>query len=136
MVEGPPKGSPSQGTRDRSEHPLPTTSSGTIASYVILQVLSVQDRSVSSSEIAQKTGLNPSSVRARLSELRKKGLVHRDYPGAYSIEPTYGVGILGRVPPRVQNLRVTARGVKVRVHDDAVVKVGDLVVRVLSLIHI
>jgi len=66
-------------------------------------------------EIAQNLKSNPNTVRARLSELRKRGDVHRLHPGRYTITPTYGVG--SKSPPRVQNLHISARGVEVTRHE-------------------
>lgn len=77
----------------------------------ILNYLEVVGRPQYPREIAQNTKINPNTVRARLSELRKRGDIHHTAPGQYTIDPTYGVG--AAAPPRVQNLRVTARGVPV-----------------------
>lgn len=77
----------------------------------ILHYLSIVDRPQTPREIAQNLKLNPNTVRARLSELRKKGMVLRQFTHHYMISPTYGVG--SKSPPRVQNLRVTARDVPV-----------------------
>jgi len=52
-------------------------------------------------EVAEGLGLNPRSVRARLSELRRRGRVVRPFHGFYLIDEVDG-GVL----PRVQNLVV------------------------------
>jgi len=77
----------------------------------ILHYLEVIDRPQTPREIAQNLKLNPNTVRARLSELRKTGKVLKEFEHHYVITPTYGVG--GKSPPRVQNLRVSVRGVPV-----------------------
>jgi len=70
---------------------------------------------MSPSEIARSTKLKPNIARARLSELRKKGEVQRKFRGYYECNPTYDVGF--HTPPRVQNLRVTAKEVPITVSD-------------------
>ena len=91
----------------------------TSAARKILHYLDVIDRPQTPQEIAQNLKLNPNTVRARLSELRKTGKVFRKFEHHYVITPTYGVG--SKSPPRVQNLRVTARGVDV-VRSETVVR--------------
>lgn len=100
----------------------------TTISRKILHFLELMDRSLGPLEIAQNLKLNPNTVRARLSELRRRGDVHRPIPGQYTIDPTYGVGF--KTPPRVQNLRVTARGAAVDRSETVVRDLDDLRIRI------
>lgn len=81
----------------------------------ILHYLSVVDRPQTPLEIAQNLKLKPNMVRARLSELRKKGMVLRPFTHHYLCDPTYGVG--SKSPPRVQNLVISARNIPVTRHE-------------------
>lgn len=76
----------------------------TTAARRILRFLAAVDHPVTPREIAQNLKLNPNTVRPRLSELRRDGLIIREYRGHYSTTLTYGVTGL----PRVQNLQVLA----------------------------
>lgn len=113
---------------DRTVRPRATMCTEGTHEYRIMQYLSMIDRPQSPAEIASFLKIKPSVVRARLSDLRKRALVSRPYHGAYLCDPTYGVG---RHRPRVQNLRVSARGVRVRVHAEVVHVVGDLRLRMV-----
>jgi len=97
--------------------------------HKIIQLLEDTSRPLAPLEIAQNLKANRNTVRARLSELRKKGMVLRVFKHHYTITTTHGV-----VPPRVQNLQVKA-GVPVRVehrgppgsgYKESVIKMGDL----------
>lgn len=100
------------------------------SSYLIIQYLSNIDRPVGAPEIASSLKMMPHSVRARLSELRKEGIVFKPYYGKYSITPRYGLEMIGRLP-RVQNLRGSAdSSIPVVVHDDVVVVAGDVQISV------
>jgi len=97
------------------------------AAQRILHLLSIEDRLLSPPEIARNTKIPPNQVRARLCELRKAGKVDRPFRGYYVCDPTYGVGVPA---PRIQNLRVTARGVPVASSDLVDKRLGDLRIRV------
>lgn len=97
----------------------------------ILHYLSIDNRPQTPLEIAQNLKLNPNTVRARLSELRKKGKVLKEFEHHYVIAAAHGVEV---VCPRVQNLQVRV-GVPVRVEHrgppgsgfkESVIEMGDL----------
>ena len=60
------------------------------APQIIIKYLTSQTRPQSSGEIAENTGLNQNTVRARLSELKKSGHVFSPYYGVYLINSAYG----------------------------------------------
>ena len=117
-------------SKKRSDQDPYTSSEKPNSSYLITQYLSNIDRPVGAPEIASSLKLLPHSVRARLSELRKKGIVFKPYYGKYSITPTYGLEMIGRLS-RVQNLRGSAESsIPVVFHDDVVVVAGDVQISV------
>jgi len=65
------------------------------------------DRDTSSKEIAYNIKRNPNSVRSKMSQLLRKGIIKRKRHGVYSIIEGYGVW--GRsIPLRFQNLHLRA----------------------------
>jgi hypothetical protein len=92
-----------------SDHTTAYKSSKT-AKDTIIDHLRVLDRPQTSFEIAEHTGLNPATVRARLSELKRAGHVYCPYPRVYQINSGYGGGFgASEVSTfRVQNLRVVS----------------------------
>lgn len=101
----------------------------TTVKHQILQLLENVSRPLSPLEIALNLKANRNTVRARLSELRKKGMVLREFKHHYTITITHGV-----TPPRVQNLQVKAkvpvrdehRGPPGSGYKESVLKMGDL----------
>ena len=100
----------------------------TSLTYLIVQHLSTVGYPVGPYEIASSLGLNPSSVRSRLSKMLSKGQVSKPHYGKYQLTPTYGLG-LSRGVPRFQNVLVVCEGV-VGVVSDRVVLVDDDLCRV------
>lgn len=80
------------------------------APQIIIKYLKSQTRPQSPDEIAENTGLNKNTVRARLSELKKSGHVISPYYGVYLINSAYGGGDTGSgdVVLRIQNLNVVS----------------------------
>lgn len=81
----------------------------TLIEEKILQYLNTKDGwPAPPREIAQGIGENPNTVRARCSELHKKGNLERPFHGYYMINSTYG-GLYSfdfRTPLLIQNLQV------------------------------
>ncbi len=69
----------------------------------IVEYLRRLDRPVSPFSVAENLKMNPSSVRARLSDLVKEGIVERPFRGYYQIAPIQGVGAFNK-PPLIQNI--------------------------------
>ncbi len=70
----------------------------------ILDLLRAADRPLSPYTIAEKLGINDNSVRGRLSDLARKGMIERVYRGYYQIISTQGVGASIK-PPKIQNIK-------------------------------
>jgi hypothetical protein len=70
--------------------------------------------------LAKEIDENPDTVRARLSEMYREGLVFKWNKGVYAIKPSHGLGSLGESYKsrgvRIQNLRVVGSA-DVLVHD-------------------
>lgn len=82
----------------------------------IINYLRDQDQPQAAKIIAKKIKENENSVRPELSKLLKEGTINRDFHGHYSLNPTYGMGLMLE-PPRVQNLLVVAEDMGVEEHD-------------------
>jgi len=72
----------------------------------IVDLMKEQEYLLQPSEIAEKTGLNPSTVRVSCTKLQKKGYLYRPIPGFYKFLSPYGDANMSGL--RVHDLRLSA----------------------------